>query len=71
MLLSDSDSWRSNSFSVKATSLLSEVANILTGGSQESSEEEEEAVVAQYCREDWMKVDVKQAPNLDCQLLRG
>lgn len=54
---------------MKAASLLSEVGNILTGGFQESSEEE--AVVVQHCKEDSIKVDVKQAPNLDCQLLRS
>lgn len=37
-MLSGRDSWRSNSFCVKATSLLSEVADIL-GTSQESSKE--------------------------------
>lgn len=67
MLLSNSDLWRGNSFSMKPTSLLSEVANFLSGGSQESSEEK--AVVVQYCREGLIKVDVKQALNPDCQLL--
>lgn len=54
---------------MKAISLLSKVANTLTGGSPESSEEE--AVIVQDCREDLMKAGIKWVPEPDCQLLTG